>query len=134
MRMFLIVVIASLAAALAPALVITFVSYADARSDLDFPLPAYLPLVFVVAFVVSLTHTLLLGLVAAGWLLRVGKFRLLPMFVVGLVIGVVPAAILHAFMTVSKINFQFVGTAGILGAIGAITFYLVYKSMSADKP
>lgn len=157
MRNFLAVMAASLAAALLPALPITFLF---AVLDGDNPNPVW-PLVLLVATIVSLAHTLLLGLVAAGWLLRAGKFRVLPMLITGFVIGVGPAAIWeHPWKQVgaqasSWIDgvktvdsgvltlagwidyFQFIGCAGALGALGAVAFYYVYMGMtpnSSSKP
>ncbi|WP_449465471.1 hypothetical protein [Stenotrophomonas humi] len=153
MRQFLAVLFASLASALAPALVITSVFFTLEHNRTN---PIW-PVVLVVAIVVALAHTLLFGLVAAGWLLRSGKFRLLPMLSVGFVIGLFPAAIwqhpLKAAGTQSSAwsdgvqtldngvftlagwidYFQFTGSAGLLGAIGAITFYFVYQGMSPDS-
>ena len=152
MRQFLAVLIASLASALAPALAITYVFFALERNNTN---PTW-PVVLVVAIVVALGHTLLLGLIAAGWLIRVGKFRLLPMLSVGLVIGLIPAAIWqHPFKAAGTKSsswsggvqtldngvltqagwieyFQFIGSAGLLGAIGAMTFYFVYRGMSPN--
>jgi len=153
MRQFLAVLIASLAAALAPALAIACVFFALDRSN---PNPIW-PLVFIVALIVAFAHTILLGLVVAGWLLRAGKFRLLPMLSAGLVIGVVPAAIWqHPFRAVGTQSsswsggvqtldngvltlagwidyFQYIGSAGLLGALGATAFYFVYKGMSPNN-
>lgn len=86
----------------------------------------------------------------ATWLLPVGKFRVLPMHSVGFVIGAILAAILkHAFLAIGTQssswsggvqtladwtdNLQFIGSAGILGVIGATAFYLAYKGMSSNK-
>ena len=153
MRQFFVVVTASLAAALAPSLTITCLFFV---LDGDSPNPIW-PVVLLVAIIVSLAHTLLLGLVAAGWLFRVGKFRPLPMLLTGLVIGIVPAAIWqHPWKQVGTQSsswsggvqtvdngvltvagwidyFQFVGCAGILGAMGAMAFYYVYKGMSPNN-
>jgi len=153
MRQFLAVLIASLAAALAPALAITCLFFA---LDHDNPNSIW-PLVLLFATFVSLAHTLLLGLVAAGWLLRTGKFRALPMLSVGLIIGAVPAAIWqHPWRQAGTRSsswsngvqtldngvltlagwidyFQFIGYAAVLGAIGAIAFYFTYKGMSPNN-
>ena len=156
MRQFLAVLLASLASALAPAFAITCVFFTLKHNNTN---PIW-PVVLVVAIVVAFAHTLLLGLVTAGWLLRVGKFRLLPMLSVGFVIGIFPAAIWqHPFKAAGTHGtqssswsdgvqtldngvftlagwidyFQFIGSAGLLGAIGAITFYFVYQGMSPNN-
>jgi hypothetical protein len=152
MRQFLATVIATIAAALAPALVVTCLFYVFGGKD---SLPT-LPLVFVVALAVAFLHTLLFGLLAAGWLLRVGKFRFLTMLVAGFVIGIVPAAIWqqpykHGAGSsswdggVQKLSdgvptfagwldyLEFITYAGTLGAIGAVAFYFVYKGMSPNR-
>jgi hypothetical protein len=152
MRQFFATLIATIAAALAPALIVTCLFYVFGGKD---SLPT-LPLVFIVALVVAFLHTLLFGLLTAGWLLRVGKFRFMPMLVAALVIGVVSAAIWqqpykHGSGSsswdagVQKLNngvptlaswldyLEFITCAGILGAIGGIAFYFVYQGMSPNN-
>jgi hypothetical protein len=152
MRQFLAVAVASLAAALAPTLAVTFLFFVLDAGNVN---PIW-PLSFVIALVVALAHTLLLGLVVVGWLLRIGKFRLLPMLSSGFLIGAVPAAIWqqpykyvgtqssswsNGVQTLDNglptfagwIDYlQFIGCAGALGAIGAIVFYFVYMGMSPN--
>jgi hypothetical protein len=147
------VLLASLAAALVPAMAIACVFFFMERGS---PNPVW-PVVFVVAAIVAFAHAVLLGVVAAGWLLRVGWFRLLPMVSAGLVIGSVPAAIWqHPFKAAGTQSnawsggvqtldngvltaagwmdyAQFVGSAGLLGVLGAAAFYLVYKGISPDN-
>lgn len=150
MRQFLAVATASLAAALVPTVAITYRFFV---LDGDNPNPIW-PMVAGITVIVSLAHTLLPGLIAAGWLLRAGRFRVRPMLFAGVVIGIIPAAIWQhpwrhsgtqsssragAVQTVDNAAltlagwidyFQFTGCAGILGAMGAMAFYYVYKAMS----
>jgi len=150
MRQLLAAAIASLAAALAPALAMTCLLLVFGGKEV-FPI---LPLVSFVALVVSFLHALCFGILVAGWLLRAGRFRLLPMLLSGLVIGTVPAAIWqqpyrhvgtksnvwsNGALTLDNgtptlagwIDYlQFIGYAGVLGAIGATAFYFAYKGVS----
>jgi hypothetical protein len=89
MRQFIATSIATVAAALAPALASSAAFFAFGGNK---ALPT-LPLVFFFALFIAFLHTLLFGLLTAGWLLRVGKFRFLPMLLSGLLIGMIPAAI-----------------------------------------
>ena len=153
MRQFIATSLATVAAALAPALAISaaFLVFGGKEA-----LPT-LPLVFFFALFVAFLHTVLFGLLTAGWLLRIGKFRLLPMLLSGLLIGMVPAAIWNQPYKyadsqtsswsngVQKLDngvptlsgwldyLQFVGYAGLLGTVGAIAFYFVYKGMSPNN-
>lgn len=142
---------AFLAASLAPAIVVTPLVYVLLGEQSS----RTLTLVFSVAVIVAFLHTLIFGLVAAGWLMIVGKFRFLPMLVAGLVIGAVPTAVLqwpsgdagssswaNGVQTLNDgvptyagwLNYlQFVTYAGLLGAVGAIAFYLVHRSVSPGE-
>jgi hypothetical protein len=136
MRQLIATFLATIAASLSPALAISAVLLGYGGSDV-FPT---LPLVFLFATIVSFLHTLLFGLVTAGWLLRVGRFRLFPALVSGMIIGALPAAIwnlpqrLAGSGAKSWLDYlQFVGYASGLGAIGAVAFYLVYTGMSSNS-
>ena len=127
MREFVAVILALLASALAPALAFTVPL---ALAALFFPsfLDKGLLALFVATFFVSLGFSGSLGLIAVALLLRVSKFRMLPMLLSGIVIGTVPMSLMMDLEWPGSL--KLLATSGILGAIGSMAFYFVYRRIS----
>ena len=95
------------------------------------------PLILFAACFVALPHAVLLGLPIAGWLLRLGKFRLLPMTVAGAAVGAIPAVIWRtsswnaAQVTIAD-HAAFGAFAAGLGAIGSAAFLFTYLGVSPN--
>ena len=134
MRHLLAVLLATLAAALAPA--VCFGVWLLAAGGQGAPVAV--PLVLLAGCFVALPHALLLGLPIAGWLLKMGKFRLVPMTLAGAAVGGVPAIILRssgwndAHITIAELA-AFGAVAAGLGAIGAVAFFFTYLGVSPNS-
>ena len=153
MRSFVAVVAAVLAATLVPAGLSSGVWAALG----GFEGLRFLPLALLVSAVVCLGHVLVLGVPAAGWLMKCNKFTWGRMLAVGAIAGFFPAAIwarpwqyLGTQVSISSGGvvkyhegtptaaafldyFQFAGSAAVLGAIGGLSFYLVYRGISPNN-
>ena len=134
MRHFLAVVLATLGAAFAPAVCFTVWLFAAGGAGAL----AALPMMFLAACFVALPHALLLGLPVAGWLLRIGRFQLLPMALAGAAVGGIPAAILRASnwnagnITMAEYA-GFGAVAAGLGAVGSVAFLVTYRGVSPNN-
>lgn len=149
MRLFVAVATALTAASLAPALAFAVLWYSLGGKEAI----SILPIAFLASLLIAGAHALLLGTPAVAWLLYKRSFALRSMLVAGFVVGVGPAAImLNPYMVASsgtsswsdgawKIKdgvptlagwidyLQQLGYAGVLGVIGGIAFYLVYRAI-----
>lgn len=154
MRQFIALISALFASALAPALAFAVPLFL-LSTILQSPSPPILAMLFF-SFFIALAHSLTLGLIGAAVLLRIGKFRVIPMLIAGLVVGIIPAAFFgfpdHATGSVFwsggqlKIDdgvptlagwidyLQLLAKAGVFGAIGSTAFYLVFRRILPAYP
>ena len=134
MRLFFALLVAVIAASLAPTVAFALWLLAESGGAAL----SFLPLVLIAGSLVSFLHVLVLGLPAAGWLLKVGAFRFLPMLPVGFLIGGVPTLLWRgsswtAFQSALAGNLAFAAVAGVLGSLASAVFFLVYRGLSPNK-
>lgn len=124
-----------------PLLVIPALSSALMVTILTLPLSGFTggavalwPLIVIIAFVVALAHTMLLGIPYVLLLWKIKHFSILPMLLGGFMIGFIPAAILF-WPDVLKAQAAIAAAlAGALGAAGAATFHLSCRRLSPADP
>lgn len=96
---------------------------------------------FIAATVVSLAHTVVLGLPTVVALVRSGHFRLFPMLLVGFLVGSLPATTILAVQVATSGRGvaqawglgMLVVVTGALGCVGAMSFFAV-SARSLRKP
>ena len=115
--------LATLAASIAPAaaFVVVFVVIPGGESA-----QVFLGAAFIVSLAVTFAHVLLLGLPLALVLLRKSKFSFRSMFVAGILVGLVPAAIVN-WSSYWLEYLQLVSYTAGLGGLGGIVFYATYR-------
>lgn len=135
MRLLATLLIAVVSASLAPA--VAFALWLLVRSG--GATLSFLPLVLAAGSFVSFLHVLVLGLPAAGWLLKVGRFHLLPMLLLGFFAGSLPAFLWRTSRGMVSPDalpddLAFTGFAGVLGSLGSAVFFLVFWRLGAGSP
>ena len=125
----LIAIIISIGAAALPA-AFSFAIYESAKNSTD-----YFPGAFFLAGIFASAHALLLGVPAVFALMRLRLYRPTTMAVAGAIIGVLP---LTVFTVLSPPNYWqdpvFLFTSfALLGAAGALVFYIIHRAMSPNK-
>lgn len=88
------------------------------------------PVIVVVAFAVALAHTVMLGIPYVLLLRRLDRLSILPMLLGGFAIGFIPTAILVWPEAVPAAVAA--ALAGAMGAVGAVTFHLSCRQLSAQ--
>lgn len=98
----------------------------------------WVPLTFLIAFAVTLAHTVLLGIPYALLLWKTGRLRLMPMLLGGFAAGYLPSALVLWPDTVTAPVTTPLATAltfvwpGALGALAAATFLLASRRLAAQ--
>jgi hypothetical protein len=131
------ILVGALAAAAMPAVILAV--FVLAGTPDTFSLEFLLPIATI--FVFGLAHALVLGLPIAWWLRRNGWLHVVPVAILGAIVGSVPYG-LHAFngMLLEILStpdgwmawLSETGLLAVLGMIGALTFLGVYRAITGE--